>query len=427
MYDWAVSAFTTTVITVFIGPYLTTIAENAAAMNDGKFLDIFGIPVHYGSFFPYVISLSVILQVLILPLIGALTDLTGRKTLILTILTYLGSFATLMLYFLEGTNYLFGGAMVLVANLAFGGAMVVYNSYLQEIAEENERDNVSSKGYAYGYIGGGILLAVNLALYSQAESIGLSTGMAVRLCLASAGLWWGGFALITIFGLRNIQVPKSEIKGIFVSAFGGFIKTLKESMAFPLTLLFLLAYTLYNDGVQAVIVVSSQFGQEAVGLDIGTLTSVILMVQFVAYFGAILFGKLALKINTKRALIISIFIWIIIVFYAYSFLDSALEFWFLGAAIGLVLGGTQALSRSMYSLVIPKGKDAEYFSLYELSERGTSWIGPLIFGLSLQWTDSYRIAIFSLGILFLAGLLILLFFDAKKAIERSGNKVPDHF
>jgi UMF1 family MFS transporter len=246
--------------------------------------------------------------------------------------------------------------------------------------------------------------------------------------LASAGLWWGGFALISIFGLQQVNTFKQNTdKNIIRASFGGFLKTLKESTAFPLTLLFLVAYTLYNDGVQAVIVVSSQFGQEAIGLDIGTLTSVILMVQFVAYFGAIIFSKVAKLISTKKALLISIIIWLLIVYYSYSFLNSALEFWILGAVIGLVLGGTQALSRSMYSLLIPKGKDAEYFSLYELSERGTSWIGPLLFGLSLQLTDSYRVAIFSLGILFFTGFLLLLLIDVKKGIESSGNTVPDNY
>lgn len=427
MYDWAVSAYTTTVITVFIGPYLTTIAESATLETGGKFLSILGIPIHYGSLFPYTISLSVILQILILPLIGAISDQTGKKTTLLTITTLIGSVSTMLFFFLEGNNYILGSILVLFSNLAFGGAMVVYNSFLNEIAQENERDKVSSNGYAYGYIGGGILLALNLALYSQSESLGLSSGLAVRLCLASAGLWWGGFALITIFGLKSVNNKGTQSGNLFQNAFSGLFTTVKQSFAFPLTLLFLLAYIFYNDGVQAVIVVSSQFGQEAVGLDISTLTSVILMVQFVAYFGAIIFGKLAERINTQKALLISILIWIALVFYAYEFLDSAVEFWILGFVIGLVLGGTQALSRSLFSLLIPKGKDAEYFSLYEVSERGTSWIGPLLFGLSLQLTDSFKIAIFSLGILFVIGFIILVFINIPKAIKNVGNVVPDIF
>ena len=426
MYDWAVSAFTTTVITVFIGPYLTTIAENAASELGGKFLYILGVPIHYGSFFPYIVSLSVIFQVILLPLIGAWTDQSGKKTLILSLLTYIGAASTLLMYFLEGTNYLLGGILVIVANVVFGGAMVVYNSFLNDIAESSERDEVSSKGYAYGYLGGGILLAINLAIFSQAESLGISSGMAVRICLASAGLWWGGFAIVTLIGLKDVKTqPVKHAGAKSLNVISGFIKTAKESAAYPMTLLFLLAYIFYNDGVQAVIVVSSQFGQEAVGLDIGTLTSVILMVQFVAYFGAIIFGKLAKRFTTKKAVIASVMIWLLLVFYAYALLDTALEFWILGAAIGLVLGGTQALSRSMYSLLIPSGKDAEYFSLYELSERGTSWIGPLIFGLSLQITDSYKIAIFSLGILFLLGLILLFFIDVKKGIIQAGNALPE--
>ena len=174
------------------------------------------------------------------------------------------------------------------------------------------------------------------------------------------------------------------------------------------TMLFIIAYLFFNDGVQAVIVVSSQFGREALGLDYSKLAIIILIVQFVAYFGAKFFAHVAAKYNNKIALVISLVIWVAIIFYTYSFLSTTLEFYIIGCVIGLVLGGTQALSRSLYSLLIPTGQEAEYFSLYEVSERGTSWIGPLVFGLSLQFTGSYRIAILSLGIFLVVGLLLLL-------------------
>jgi MFS transporter, UMF1 family len=423
IYDWAVSAFTTTVITVFIGPYLTTIADNAAV--DGQ-LNILGMNIFSGSFFPYCVSLSVVLQVFLLPWLGALADYSNRKKQLLGIFAYIGSFATMGMFFLEGSNYLLGGILLIVSNLAFGASMVFYNAFLNEIAEPDERDKVSSNGYAVGYLGGGLLLALNLLLVMQAENFGLTTGMAVRISLVSAGLWWAVFTIVPLVRLKSISPIKKlpNNSNTLVFGFKQIKSTIKDSLKYPKTLMFIVAYMLYNDGVQSVIVVSSQFGQEALGLDIGTLTSVILLVQFVAFGGAKLFDYLASKFTTKNALIISIFIWILCVTYAYLFLNSTAGFYVLGAVIGLVLGGTQALSRSLYSQMIPKGKESEYFSLYEISERGTSWLGPLLFGLSLQFTGSYRIAIFSLGIFFVAGLIMLFKVNVRQAILEAGNVPP---
>jgi UMF1 family MFS transporter len=422
-YDWAVSAFTTTVITVFIGPYLTNIADSAAVNG---FIDVFGLNVFSGSFFPYCISLSVILQVLLLPWLGAIADYSNRKKQFLGIFAYIGSFATIGMYFLEGNNYVLGGLLLVISNIAFGASMVFYNAFLNEIADSDERDKVSSNGFAMGYIGGGILLAINLVLVMQAENFGITTGMAVRISLASAGLWWAIFTIIPLLHLKSRgkinAIPQNS--NLLTFGFSQIISTIKDSFNYPKTLLFILAYILYNDGVQAVIVVSSQFGQEELGLDISTLTTVILMVQFVAFGGAKFFEYLSGKYSTKNALIISIIIWLLVVIYSYLFLNSTLGFYVVGAVIGLVLGGTQALSRSLYSLMIPKGKESEYYSLYEISERGTSWIGPMVFGLSLQFTGSYRFAIFSLGIFFLAGLILLFKVNLRKAIIEVGNIPP---
>jgi UMF1 family MFS transporter len=188
--------------------------------------------------------------------------------------------------------------------------------------------------------------------------------------------------------------------------------------------MFLGAYLLYNDGVQAVIALSAQFGQEELGLEMATLTQVILIVQFVAFGGALLFNLIAKKFNAKNAILVSLVIWLFAIFYAYTFLQDVFGFFMLGAVIGLVMGGTQALSRSLYSLLIPPGHEAEYFSLYEVSERGTSWLAPLLFGLALQFYGSYRIAILSLGVFFVAGIVLLIFVNVRRGIIESGNTPP---
>lgn len=304
--------------------------------------------------------------------------------------------------------------------------MVFYNSFLNNIVNEDKRDEVSSKGYAYGYFGGGLLLIINLILVLNSEKFNLSTGDAVRISLASAGLWWFIFSIFPILKFKNI-IPETKNKINYKDSFKSLLKTIKDSFNYPKTLFFIIAYIFYNDGVQAVIVVSSQFGQEALNLSISTLTTVILMVQFVAFFGALLFSKIAEKFNTKNSLLISIVIWILSILYAFLFLKTELDFYILAFCIGIVLGGTQALSRSLYSLLIPKNKQAEYFSLYEISERGTSWIGPLLFGISLQFTASYQFAIFSLIILFIIGFVFLYKLNIREAIIEAGNNLPKNF
>ena len=423
-YDWANSAFSTTVVTVFLGPYLTTVTK--AAADPAGFVHPFGIRIYAGSFFPFAVSLSVGLQVVVLPVLGAISDYSHRKKQLLALFAYGGALATTGLYFLEGTNYLLGGALFVVANLCFGASVVIYNAFLPDIAAPKERDAVSSMGWAIGYLGGGLLLAMNLVLFARAEAFRLTAGDAARISLASAGLWWAAFTLIPMATLRRRQPIRAVPPGrsYLTVGFAQLGQTLRTMRRYPHTLLFLVAYLFYNDGVQTVINMSSQFGQEELGLPLSTLTQVILMVQFVAFFGALLFGALAKTLGSKQAIALSLVIWTGTVLYAWGPLRTATQFFVLGAVIAIVLGGSQALSRSLYSLMIPRGREAEYFSLYEVSERGTSWLGPFLFGVALQVTGSYRVAILSVVVFFVVGLVLLLGVNVRKAIVEAGNEAP---
>ena len=389
-YDWANSAFSTTVVSVFLGPYLTGVTR-AAADAEG-FVHPLGLSIRADAFFPFMVSLSVLLQVLVLPIIGAVADYTHLKKRIMGVFAYLGAFATMGLYFLAGTNYLLGGVLFLVANLSFGAAMVCYNAFLPDIAEPDERDKVSSIGWATGYLGGGILLALNLVFYALREQFGVAQGDAVRISLASAGLWWALFTLIPLSTLTNRQprrqLPPSE--HYITVGFKQFGRTLRQLPGYPHTLLFLVAYLLYNDGIQTIIALSAQFGSVELGMPTDQLIQLILMVQFVAFFGALAFGVVARWIGAKRAILVSLVIWTGVTIYTYGILRSGGEFFLVAAVIALVLGGSQALSRSLFSQMIPRGQESEYFSLYEISERGTSWLGPLLFGLAIQMSGSYR-------------------------------------
>lgn len=425
-YDWANSAFSTTVVTVFLGPYLTSVTEAAAV--DG-FVYPLGIPVAAGSFFPYMVSLSVLLQVFFLPILGAIADYSQAKKGMLAAFAYIGAFATMAMYFVTGDRYLLGGGLFLIANLAFGASVVFYNAFLTEIASPDRRDAVSSQGWATGYLGGGLLLLANLIFFNSREALGVPTDVAVRISLASAGLWWAIFTLVPLLALKVRRPARALPAGssYLTAGFRQLGRTFREMRNYPQTLLFLAAYLLYNDGIQAVIALASQFGAEELGLEQSVLIPAILMVQFVAFFGALGFGLLARRFGAKRTILASLVIWTGTVIYGYFMpAGEPAQFFLLAAVIALVLGGSQALSRSVFSLMIPRGQEAEYFSIYEVSERGTSWLAPLFFGLALQFTGSYRIAIVSLMIFFIAGFVLLAFVDIKRAARAVGNEAPAH-
>ncbi|MEU0663771.1 MFS transporter [Streptomyces lavendulocolor] len=422
-YDFACSVYSTSVLTVFIGPYLTSVAK-AAADAEG-FVHPLGVPIRAGSVFAYAVSASVVLAVLVMPLTGAAADRTGRKKPLLAAAAYLGAAATASMFFLDGDRYLLGAFLLIVANASLTVSMALYNAYLPQIAAPEERDAVSSRGWAFGYTSGALVLVLDLVLYTGHESFGLTESEAVRICLASAGLWWGAFTLVPLRRLRDRRAaPGGE--GAVGSGWRQLTATLRDMRRHPLTLSFLLAYLVYNDGVQTVISQASVYGSEELGLDQTTLITAVLLVQVLAVAGALGMGRLARVHGAKRTILGSLAVWTLILAAGY-FLPAGEPVWFfaLAAAIGLVLGGSQALSRSLFSHLVPRGKEAEYFSAYEMSDRGLSWLGPLVFGLAYQLTGSYRDAIISLVIFFALGFVLLARVPVRKAVAAAGNPVPD--
>ncbi|MCQ0021898.1 MFS transporter [Streptomyces somaliensis DSM 40738] len=422
-YDFACSVYSTSVLTVFLGPYLTSVAR-AAADADG-FVHPLGIPVRAGSVFAYSVSLSILLAVLVMPLAGAAADRTGRKKPLLAVAAYVGAGATAGMFFLDGDRYLLGASLLILANASLAVSMALYNAYLPQIAEPEERDAVSSRGWAFGYTSGALVLVLNLVLYGGHASFGLTESEAVRVCLASAGLWWGAFTLVPLRRLRDRGAAPGG-GGAAGSGWRQLAATLRDMRRHPLTLSFLLAYLVYNDGVQTVISQASVYGSEELGLDQTTLITAVLLVQVLAVAGALGMGRLARSHGAKRTILGSLAVWTLILVAAY-FLPAGAPIWFyaLAAAIGLVLGGSQALSRSLFSHLVPRGKEAEYFSAYEMSDRGLSWLGPLVFGLAYQLTGSYRDAIVSLVLFFVAGFALLARVPVRRAVAAAGNPVPE--
>ena len=304
---------------------------------------------------------------------------------------------------------------------------MVYDAILCEIATPDERDRVSSRGWALGYLGGGLLLAVNLGLVTNADALGLGTTTAVRISLVSAALWWAGFTLIPYLGLRNREpVAVVPEKGSLVrQSFGQLFATLRDMRNYPMTLTFLVAYLFYNDGIQTVIGAASVYGEKQLGFETEVLIATILLVQFVAFGGALLFGRVAERFGSRKVILAGLGIWMLVVTAGMVIPAQQLGlFLTLAVGIGLVMGGTQALSRSFFSLLIPRGREAEYFSLYQAAERGTSWLGMLTFGLVHQLADSYRPAIFALIVFFVAGALLLWRVDPVRGIREAGNVPP---
>ncbi|GGZ88392.1 MFS transporter [Streptomyces subrutilus] len=423
-YDFACSVYSTSVLTVFLGPYLTSVAK--AAADAQGYVHPLGVPVRAGSFFAYAVSASVIAAVLIMPLVGAVADRSGRKKPLLAAAAYTGAAATAGMFFLDGDRYLLGGLLLIVANAALAVSMVLYNAFLPQIAAPDERDTVSSRGWAFGYTSGAFVLVLNLVLYQGHASFGLSEGEAVRICLASAGVWWGAFALIPLRRLRDRTVVREAGVGPAVSGWRQLVATLKDMRRYPLTLSFLLAYLIYNDGVQTVISQASVYGSEELELEQSTLIVAVLLVQVLAVAGALGMGRLARAYGAKRTILGSLAAWAVTLGAGY-FLPARTPVWFfaLAAMIGLVLGGSQALSRSLFSHLVPAGKEAEYFSAYEMSDRGLSWVGPLVFGLTYQVTGSYRDAIISLVVFFALGFVLLARVPVRRAVEAAGNPVPE--
>ncbi len=476
MYDWANSAFSTTVVTVFLGPYLTSIAK-AAANADG-FVNLLGYPVKFDSYFAFCISASVLLQVTFLPILGALADYSHLRKQLLMLFCVIGSAATVLMFFITDGAYLLGGALFLVANVAFGASIVFYNAYLPSIASEDQRDRVSSSGFAMGYAGGGLLLLVNLVMFLFADKLGLTQGMVARISLASAGVWWIGFSFITFntlhprhavrplpagetylsIGFRQLatlmEVPTATVTTLMVLPLAIPVLMLlgvpiqlallpgvgpvivlvvfmiRKARRLPEAMKYLAAYLLYNDGIQTVIAISAIFAAQELKMSSTNLILVILMIQFVAFLGAHGFGWLAGRMGARNAILLSLAVWSAVVIYAYAGMKSPavvkglgipqqqLEFWVLGFVIALVLGGSQALSRSLFAQMIPKDQEAEFYSFYEISERGTSWIGTFIFGLVNQQFGSLRLGILSVIVFFVIGLALLPLVNVAKAIQQ---------
>jgi UMF1 family MFS transporter len=432
-YDWANSAYYTTVLSVLFAPYMITVAGRAAGCGNSatescsRTVDVLGLHVAAGSLPFYLTSFATIASAFLLPPIGAVVDRSSHKKRNMAAFAWAASFFAALLFLMRGDQWQLAAVAVVVSSILGGCSLVSYYAILVDIATEDERDHVSTHAWAWGYLGGGLLLAVNLVMVLGHGLFGIDKELAVRLSLLSAALWWAGFTFIPYLRLRDhpahLLPPGSG--GVFRRSFGQLFTTLREMRGFPMTMTFLVAFLFYNDGIQTVIGVASTYGSKQLGFGTGILIGTILLIQFVAWGGSLLFGRLAASFGSYRCILWGTFAWMVIIILA-MFLPrkNVVTFLLIGIAIAIVLGGTQALSRSFFSLLIPRGRAGEYFGLYNACERGTSWFGTFLFGLVFQLTGSYRPAIVALIVFFLLGAVFLLRLDPRRGIEEAGNAVP---
>ncbi len=408
MYDWGNSAFATTIMAAVLPVYYTSVAASGLAPNIAT------------AYWGFTSSISALIAAIISPILGAVADFRGEKKKFLTIFMLIGVTATALLYLIQSGDWLLASIFFVFGNIGFAGSLVYYDALLPHVAKPEEMDQVSSRGYAMGYIGGGILLALNLVMIMfLPDLLGVDAGVMTRLSFITVAVWWFVFTLPLLLRVkeppRKIESGEEGFSAIKAS-FTRLSRTFKEIRKYRDLSLGLLAFWVYANGIGTIIVMATAYGNE-LGFGQITLIGTLLMVQFLAAPFAILFGWLSKKLGTKKSIYLSLSIYSLIAIAGY-FLYQEWQFWVLGAAVATVQGGSQALSRSLIGKMMPKSKSAEFYGFFSVFEKFASILGPALFGIISTIMGESRLSIVALIIFFLLGIFIL----TKVDVER-GNRV----
>ncbi len=423
MYDLANSAYITTV-----GAALLPIYFREGIVGDSG-VDVFGLTVSATAMWGFMLGFAALLVFLFAPVLGSIADFSAAKKKFLISFAYFGSlFATLLFFCGPGDagksgDVWFTVVLYICTQVCFVGANVFYDAFLPHIASEDKMDSVSAKGYAYGYVGGSIQFGIALALVSLHEKIGIDQTLAVRIGMAMTGIWWAGWTLFTVKYLKEVKTDEklpekySKMPKLFAYLSLGIdrtINTVRKIGKFRQLTIFIIAYMAYNDGAHTVTTMAAIYGKDELGLGTTDLMVTLLLVQVVAFGGALVFSRIANRIGARRAVMISLVLWSGVVIYAY-FIQTATEFFVLGMIVGVVLGGTQALSRSFYGAMIPENASAEFYGFFSVFSKFSAIWGPFIFGFIKQVTGQARLAIISLIVFFIVGFILLAFVNDEKA------------
>lgn len=417
MYDWANSAYVTTVAVGLLPRYF------AEAVVPAGGVAALGTTFAADTLWAAVVGTATLIAFLTAPVLGAIADFSAAKKRFLLTFAWTGSLFAILLYFCRSGDVIKTLLFFLLAQVGFIGANVFYDAFLPHIASDAEMDRVSGRGYAYGYVGGGLQFALSLGLVQGHAALGLSLDQAVRLAIVMAGVWWAGFTLVTARLLVENRTPaplpeeyRRWPRPLAYVALGvrRTWRTTQQVRRYRQLALFLAAFMLYDDGIQTVINMATVYATVELHLPASVLMLTLLVIQAIATLGAYVFSRLSGRIGTKPAVMISLVLWTGIVVYA-GFLQTAAQFVVLGAVVGLVMGGSQALSRSLFGSMIPSAESAEFYGFYTVFSKFAAMWGPWVFAIVKQATGSSRLAILSLVVQFLGGLILLSRVDIGKA------------
>jgi UMF1 family MFS transporter len=404
MYDWANSAFQTTIVAAVFPIYFHRVAaaDLPAAAATTRFA--------------WTTTIAILIVALIAPLLGAIADYAAMKKKLLAVFMMIGVVATFAMFWIQRGDWLFALVLFAIGNVGVAGSIVFYESLLPHLVGGTELDRVSSAGYAIGYLGGGVLLAVHLLVIQNPALFGIpDAGVATRLSLASVAVWW---LLFSIPLFRNVREPATrtdpgDARGASALAIGAkrLVRTFHELRRYRQAFLMLMAFLLYNDGIQTIQRMATTYGSE-LNIDQNAMILALLITQFIGVPFAFLFGSLAGRIGAKRAVFLGLSIYAGITLLGY-FMTTATEFLVLAALVGMVQGGTQSLSRSLFASMIPRHKSSEFFAFFGVFERYAGILGPAVFAWVVQHTGTGRNAILSVILFFVTGAAVLTFVDVE--------------
>jgi MFS transporter, UMF1 family len=402
MYDWANSAFQTTIIATVFPIYYQKVA--AAGQDEATAM----------SRFAWATTLAILIVAVVAPVLGAIADYTAIKKRLLAGCVAIGATATAAMFWIGRGDWQFALLLFVIGNIGVAGSIVFYESLLPHLVEEHELDRVSSAGYAVGYMGGGALLAINLLMIQRPALFGIpDAGTATRLALASVAVWWVVFSIPLFLRVPEpaVRVEPDEHAGgnALLAGARRLRETFGELRRYRDAFVFLLAFLLYNDGIQTMIRMATMYGT-TIGLPESAMITALLLTQFIGIPCAFLFGMLAARIGAKVAVFIGLSVYLLITVLGY-FMTTPVHFFALAILVGIVQGGTQALSRSLFASMIPRYKSSEFFAFFSVFERYAGVLGPAIFAFVVDHSGSGRAAILAVAVFFIAGGAILTFVD----------------
>lgn len=421
MYDWANSVYNLVITSTIFPAYYEAVTGdgNEATLNDT--VKIFGREFVNTSLYNYALAIAFFIVALMSPILSSIADYKGNKKQFLFFFCTMGSLACSAMYFFDKTNLVYGLCCLIIACIGFWSSLVFYNSYLPEIAAPEDQDKVSARGFAMGYIGSVILQIICFVFVMSPETFGIDGSKAAQISFLLVGIWWWGFGQLALSKLPHGKASENKREGgsILTNGYKELNKVWKQLGELPVLKRYLAAFFFYNMGVQTVMLAATLYGKSELNIPTTNLIIAILIIQLVAVPGAYLIAKLSERIGNFRALMFTIFFWIVLCVVGYTIPRNGIyQFYMLAVLVGFVMGGIQSLSRSTYAKLMPETKDTtSFFSFYDVTEKIAIVIGMFSFGYINEITGSQRNSVLALVIFFVIGFLLLLLAMKKQKTE----------